>query len=93
MLAAASDLALLFAANFDPQILIDNFDISLPAAVIRANVGPGAALVGGSSSTDFGAQGSARGFNVNIFNPTVTDLDTSVGQASSTLGAISGLVQ
>jgi hypothetical protein len=93
ILAAASDLALLFAANFDPQILIDNFDISLPADVIRANVGPGADLVGGSSSTDFGAQGSARGFNVTIINPTVTDLDTSVGQATSTLGAISGLVQ
>jgi hypothetical protein len=93
ILAAASDLALLFAANFDPQILIDNFDISLPASVIQANVGPGADLVGGSSSTDFGAQGSARGFTVNIVNPTVTDLDTSVGQATSTLGAISGLVQ
>ncbi len=93
ILAAASDLALLFAANFDPKILIDNFDISLPASVIQANVGPGADLVGGSSSTDFGAQGSARGFTVNIVNPTVTDLDTSVGQATSTLGAISGLVQ
>jgi hypothetical protein len=94
ILAAASDLALLFAANFDPQILIDNFDISLPSSVIRANVGPGADLLGGgSSSTDFGAQGFARGFTVNIVNPTVTDLDTSVGQATSTLGAISGLVQ
>jgi len=95
ILAAASDLALLFAANFNPKILIDDFDISLPSAVIRANVGPGADLLGGgSTSGDFGAQGSARaGFTVNIVNPTVTDLDTSVGQATSTLGAISGLVQ
>lgn len=93
IIAGAKEQALIFAANFNPQILIDDFDISLPSSVIRANVGAGADLIGGSTSGDFGAQGAARGFTVNIVNPTVTDLDTSVGQATSTLGAISGLVQ
>jgi hypothetical protein len=94
IIAGAKENALLYAANFDPKLLASvlvELDISnKDAAFVNANVGPGSDLLGGSSNPT--AQGSARGFTVNIVNPTVTDLDTSVGQATSTLGAISGLV-
>lgn len=91
LIAAAKDLAVLFAANFNPQILIDDFNISLPANVVAANVG-GDLLGSGNPST---AQSSGAQFGtqvININNATTEDVETSAAQAAQTLGAISGLV-
>ena len=91
LIAAAKDLALLFAANFNPQILIDDFDISLPSNVVAANVG-GDLLGSGtpSTATSSGAQFATQVININ--NATTEDVETSAAQAAQTLGAISGLV-
>ena len=91
LIAAAKDLALLFAANFNPQILIDDFNISLPSNVVAANVG-GDLLGSGtpSTATSSGAQFGTQVININ--NATTEDVETSAAQAAQTLGAISGLV-